>query len=349
MLMDNAPATKPPGNMPGFDPEFADIVDFILRITYRIWEGKQVGLCQRYYSNDCPIYTLAGYSEGAEQVTRNTLLTLGAFPDRTLHADNIIWSGDASEGFHTSHLITSNMTHLGDNEHGPATGLAAKIQVIAHCVIRENRIVEEWLVRDNWSLAKQLDCDPWELARQLARKPIDPDSVYAQWLASEWARVQGAQRTAQSLSPQGSSAEHVHSMLCNIWNARLPGDCRALYARNARIHASAHPEIDGIDAIEQFYLTLLGALPDAKIAIDHICTESMLAGDYVAIRWTLAGTHAGGNCWGPASGTRVLILGESQYRLVEGKIAEEWLVFDQLAVVTQIERARRQQQEDANA
>ena len=52
--------------MPGFDPEFTDIVDYILRITYRIWEGKQVGLCRDFYSADCPVYTLAGYIEGAE-------------------------------------------------------------------------------------------------------------------------------------------------------------------------------------------------------------------------------------------------------------------------------------------
>ena len=39
---DSAPATAAPGNMPGFHAEFTDIVDYILRITYRIWEGKQV-------------------------------------------------------------------------------------------------------------------------------------------------------------------------------------------------------------------------------------------------------------------------------------------------------------------
>ena len=37
-------------SMAGFDDEFTDIVDYILRITYRIWEGKQIGLCYDYYS-----------------------------------------------------------------------------------------------------------------------------------------------------------------------------------------------------------------------------------------------------------------------------------------------------------
>ena len=140
---DSAPASAAPGNMPGFDAEFADIVDYILRITYRIWEGKQVGLCHDYYSDDCPVWTLAGYTEGAEAVTQNTIRTLGAFPDRTLHADNIVWGGDAETGFHTSHLITTHMTNLGPSEFGPATGREATIGVIAHCVCKDNRIVEE--------------------------------------------------------------------------------------------------------------------------------------------------------------------------------------------------------------
>ena len=80
---DSAPGSTSSGAMKGFDPEFTDIVDYILRITYRIWEGKQVGLCRDYYSDDCPVYTLAGYGEGAETVTQNTLRTLGGFPDRT--------------------------------------------------------------------------------------------------------------------------------------------------------------------------------------------------------------------------------------------------------------------------
>ena len=337
---DHAPARGGPGNMPGFDPEFSDIVDYILRITHRIWEGKQVGLCRDYYSEDCPVYTLAGYAEGAEQVTRNTLRTLAGFPDRTLHAENIIWGGDAETGYHTSHLICTNMTNLGPSEFGPATGARAQILVIAHCVIRENRIVEEWLVRDNLALAEQLGIDPLEHARRQAQIPLDPDSTFAGWLASETRRV-GLQTRDRVPYPAQDAAAGVTAALQNIWNARLLGDCRLLYAGNARLHASARPVYDGVDKIIEFYLSLLGALPDARLSVDYTCTNAMRDGDYVAVRWTLAGTHEGGALWGPPTGAPLLILGESQYRLVDGKVAEEWLVFDELAVLTQVERARQ--------
>jgi predicted ester cyclase len=337
---DNAPAGDHGGNMRGFDAEFTDIVDYILRITYRIWEGKQVGLIDDYYSNDCPVYTLAGYAEGAEQVTQNTLKTLAGFPDRTLHADNIVWGGNDSDGFHTSHLICSNMTNLGPSEFGPPTGQQAQIHVIAHCVVRENRVVEEWLVRDNYALAVQLGVDPLEHARKLAAAPLDPDSVFAQWLSKEWQRVYAAPRDRTPLAAGQDTGARVSAAISNIWNSRLIGDCRLLYAENARLHASARPEYDGIDAIERFYMEILGALPDARLSVDYVCGESMQPGDHVAARWTLAGTHTGAALWGDPTGAEVLIIGESQYRFENGKVVEEWLVFDELAVLTQVERAR---------
>lgn len=39
-----SPQGEPRHNMPGFDREYADIVDYILRCTHRIWEQKDVGL-----------------------------------------------------------------------------------------------------------------------------------------------------------------------------------------------------------------------------------------------------------------------------------------------------------------
>ena len=327
-------------SMKGFDPEFTDIVDYILRITERIWEGKQVGLCRRFYSDDCPVYTLAGYSEGAEVVEQNTLKTLAGFPDRTLHADNIIWSGNESAGFHTSHRICSHMTNLGPSEFGEPTGKGATIQVIAHCVVKENRIVEEWLVRDNLALARQLGVDPEAYAEAVAARPIPDGDPQAAWLASEWARVRDGRGWDDSWRGESREAATLADRFAEVWNSRMVGDCRELYADHAQLHASARPVYDGVTRIEQFYLSILGALPDARIAFDFGCENSMLAGDHIALRWTLAGTHSGSALWGPASQAPVLILGESHYRLENGKIAEEWLVFDELAVLTQIARAR---------
>lgn len=331
--------------MQGFDSEFTDIVDYILRITERIWEGRQVELCRQYYSDDCPVYTLAGYTHGAEVVTQNTWRTLEGFPDRTLHADNIIWGGNAEDGFHTSHLIYSEMTNLGPSEFGNATGKRGKIHVIAHCVCKDNRVIEEWLVRDNYLLATQLGTDPIAYAKEQAQKPLAADSTFALWLGSEHQRVSQQHRKPTAYPANQTQASDTESFITaalhNIWNARQLEDTNILYAQNACLHASARSDCEGIVSISQFYADILGSISDAKVTFDYVCSNSMLTSDTrIAVRWTLAGSHDGDALWGKATKTPLLILGESQYRVVDGQVMEEWLVFDELAVLTQVERAR---------
>ena len=342
-LLDKAPVSDLTGSMAGFDAEFTGIIDYILRITYRIWEGKQVDLCRDFYSEDCPVYTLAGYFEGAESVTQNTYKTLSGFPDRTLHADNIVWGGNDQDGYHTSHLICTNMTNLGASEFGEPTGKKAQIQVIAHCICKDNRVIEEWLVRDNYSLAEQLGVDPKAYALEQAKKPLNENGVFANWLSSEHKRVsiQNSDTLPYPADPNSDVEQFVTAALQNIWNARLLGDTNLFYAENAHLHASARTDYKGPTDIAQFYESILGSITDAKLSIDYVCSNSMVTSDqHVAVRWILAGTHNGDSLWGAATNSPLLILGESQYRIVAGKVVEEWLVFDELAVLTQVERAR---------
>ena len=326
--------------MQGFDPEFTDIVDYILRITYRIWEGKQVGLCHDYYSEDCPVYTLAGMTVGADEVTQNTLNTLAAFPDRTLHADNIIWGGDDQQGFHTSHLISTEMTNMGDTEYGPATGRHAKFQVIAHCILKDNRVIEEWLVRDNFSLVEQLGYDPEKIAK--AQAASKPQPRFQEWYESELARVPTAVSNKRKELPDDKDDEaFVLASLQNIWNCRMVGDVQQAYAKEANFHASANRELTGHEEITQFYISFFGTFSNLKVALDYSCQQPAKdGGTDVAVRWTMVGDHTGSKLFGAPCNAPILILGESQFHLVDGLITEEWTVFDQLAVLTQIHRAR---------
>jgi len=57
-----------------------------------------------------------------------------------------------------------------------------------------------------------------------------------------------------------------------------------------------------------------------------------------AIRWTLQGTHLGPGVYGNPSGKRISILGMSHYLVRDGKIAQEWTVFDEFALLKQIFR-----------
>jgi hypothetical protein len=88
------------------------------------------------------------------------------------------------------------MTHLGDDAFGPATGRRAQVTTIADCVVRENRIIEEWLVRDNAHLVAQLGLDPWTLARQQAEGDSKAAAGTHDWRVSELERVRRGEALA---------------------------------------------------------------------------------------------------------------------------------------------------------
>ena len=43
-----------------------DIVDFILGITFEIWEERGVELIHQYYAKDCIVWGLDGITHGAQ-------------------------------------------------------------------------------------------------------------------------------------------------------------------------------------------------------------------------------------------------------------------------------------------
>jgi len=336
----NTDATSPA--MAGFDAEFTDIVDYILRITYRIWEGKQIGLCYDYYSSDCPVYTMAGITVGAEEVTQNTLTTLASFPDRTLGAENVIWGGNDIDGYHTSHLIKTSMTNLGASDMGPPSNKKTTFLVIAHCIVKDNIIVEEWLVRDNYALAEELGFDVHQVAMDKAAAPIQ--QRLKDWNESELQRVDTSV-THQRQPFLGSSANNpegfVAALLQNVWNARLLGDVFQSYSEDALLHCSRNQTLKGHEKIAAFYAQIIGTVTQLKFSFDYSCSiPNASGGTDVAVRWTIAGNHGGPGLYGEPTGTPLLILGESQFRIIDGLIVEEWTVFDELSILVQIYRAR---------
>lgn len=323
--------------MRGFDPEFKDIVDYIIRITERIWEGKQVKLCHDYYSKDCPVYTLAGITIGAEEVTRNTHDTLTSFPDRTLAADAIIWNGNDKAGFHTSHRIWTEMTHLGDSDMGAATGKRAAFFVIAHCIVKDNRIIKEWLVRDNYMLAVQLGFDAEVLAKNKAKIP--PQPLLTQWMSSEVTRLHSIIAQAQIIHTSNSE-QLLPSLLHNIWNEQNTSYIKHYYDSTPEVISVAGRRFNTQQQVVQFYQDFFDTLSDIRFSCDYVCSNQEADYDEVAIRWTLTGTHTGDKLYGEPTGATVFVLGESHYQVQHGIIKKEWTIFDELAVLTQIYRAR---------
>ena len=89
----------------------------------------------------------------------------------------------------------------------------------------------------------------------------------------------------------------------------------------------------GRDVIQTMRTILWTAAPDARWILEHMLAE----GDWVAVRWTMRGTHTGEfvhPTWGsaPASGKPVALTYLDHYRIAEEQIAEVWEVRDGLSL-----------------
>src|SRR3954471_12072256 len=58
--------------MRGYEDTFTDIVDFILRVTHRIWEEKAVGYLYEHYTHNARVVQDDGIVYGRERVIEGT-------------------------------------------------------------------------------------------------------------------------------------------------------------------------------------------------------------------------------------------------------------------------------------
>lgn len=75
------------------------------------------------------------------------------------------------------------------------------------------------------------------------------------------------------------------------------------------------------------------AFPDLRMSIERMVAE----GDLVTVVWTFRGTHTHGGYGGlPPTGAAIEFRGITVWRIVDGKIREEWTVFDEMRAYSQI-------------
>ena len=106
----------------------------------------------------------------------------------------------------------------------------------------------------------------------------------------------------------------------------------ALAATDCADHAASAGPAPCTEAITQFLVPWRAAFPDLAITVE----ELVAAGDSVAARWTLQGTHRGAFLGVPPTGRRVAVAAMERYRLADGRIAERWAVVDTLGLLGQL-------------
>ena len=123
-------------------------------------------------------------------------------------------------------------------------------------------------------------------------------------------------------------------LLEEVWNK---GNLAVLNEIIAKDHVSRGPGtlpglLAGPDGTKQLVTVYRNAFPDVRFTID----EQIAEGDQVVTRWTADGTHKGELQGIPATGKSSTVTGIAVDRIVNGKIAESWGIFDQFGMMQQL-------------
>lgn len=74
------------------------------------------------------------------------------------------------------------------------------------------------------------------------------------------------------------------------------------------------------------------AFPDGRYSVNQVIAE----GEFVVVRFTGRGTNTGAGNGLPATGKQVELSGITIFRMVGGKIAEEWTEYNMLSLLKQL-------------
>jgi predicted ester cyclase len=337
--VDLAPTNRPRSqSLRGFDDCYTDIVDYIVRCTHRIWDERDVGLIYTHYTHNAVLYGTTGTLYTREEVVRDTIQRLVSLPERRGMATQVIWRGNDEEGFYTSHLVTGSGRHTQFGHYGEPTGRTFVSRTIADCMVHENKIYREWVVADTMAIVKQLGLDPHAFAERLARERFEKG--FTNLDIGENRRLLGQyppEAEADLSLAHNPLEEHTLRWLHEVYNKRMFGALRDVYAPTAQWHGPLMKELYGQAAVLHQTMALVGSVPDCAFAPQHICSVPCEeGGDKVAVRWIMEGHHIGYGLLGHPTGQRVQVMGISHFHYKDGKIVDDWTVYDELSVLMQI-------------
>jgi steroid delta-isomerase-like uncharacterized protein len=97
-------------------------------------------------------------------------------------------------------------------------------------------------------------------------------------------------------------------------------------------HDPSLPPLRGLEGAAELVRLWRTGFSNLKLEIE----DSIEADDKVACRFRISGTHSGSLMGIPASGKSVSVLGTGIFRVVDGKLADNWVNFDALGLLQQI-------------
>lgn len=142
----------------------------------------------------------------------------------------------------------------------------------------------------------------------------------------------GESKVKQIEEQNKAVVRHVHEEIAKRNPAVFDEALTANYIRHCQAMPPGLQELHGTKQFKAFIKEFLEAVPDLHETIDLMIAE----GDKVAYITTMTGTQTGPMGGLPASGKSFSVVNLIIHRLENGKIAETWVSWDNVAMLTQL-------------
>ena len=328
----------PKQSMRGFESTYQNIIDYIVRITYKIWEDRDVEYIRDTYSDTSHVYDDYGLQLGCEKIIADTHHTTGAYSDIKLIADEIIWAGNDEVGYHTSHRTIIRGTNDAESNYGPATNKTIDVLVIANCVALENEIFLEHVLYNNSSTLLQLGHNLDDMVAELvASPPTGWPRDAATW---DGLHSEGSPEKPISVSSPISGFDvdrFARTNLDSLWNRRDYDVLSSAYDAELAFQGPTNRTFSALKPYQEFLASIATAFPDLELQVDEVYWMGNDKDGYLTSeRWSAMGTHSGAGIYGDPTNRPVQLWGITQHEIVEGRIVKEWMLFNELDLMMQL-------------
>jgi steroid delta-isomerase-like uncharacterized protein len=105
------------------------------------------------------------------------------------------------------------------------------------------------------------------------------------------------------------------------------------YASDYILHDPSLPEpVQGVEGVREFITSAVTAFPDARYTIENLVAEDDKIVQHISVR----GTHQAEFQGIPATGKQIAVWIMVISRIANGKVVEEWQMFDALSMLKQM-------------
>jgi steroid delta-isomerase-like uncharacterized protein len=135
-------------------------------------------------------------------------------------------------------------------------------------------------------------------------------------------------------APQTRNIETVTLQHSEVWSNGNLNIVPAIYTEDFVAHAPGGKLIQGQTGLRTMVQEHRAAFPDWNEEVEQLLVD----GEFVVTRFRSTGTHQGLFLGHPATGNNIEITETCIYRMVEGRIAEQWIYPDIASLQEQLSR-----------